>query len=383
MNVGATAMVARSKGAGDPEKANLFLRQALLMTLTFSVVSAVLGYIFAEPLVRFMGAADPQTLAGGVSYLRIQMLGLVFLALTSTVTATLRGAGNSRTAMVYNVISNVINVIFNYLLIYGNFGFPRMEVAGASLATIIGQMVAFVLAYRAVMSGRNYLHLRLSDGFRPSKDALSSIVKIGLPAMVEQLIMRAGVIIYTKMVASLGTVPYATHQICLNIQALSFMNGQAFAVSATSLVGQSLGKKRPDMAQAYSKRTRRIALLVSIFLASIFFFFGRNIIGLYTKEAEIIATGSILMMLVAVVQPLQSSQFVLAGALRGAGDTKSVAVCTFLTILLVRPGIAYITIFGLGWGVIGAWIALVIDQAIRSGLIMLRFYSGKWKQIKI
>ncbi len=117
-------------------------------------------------MVRFMGAADAETLAGGTIYLRIQMIGLVPLALTSTFTATLRGVGHTRVAMVYNLIANFVNVIGNYLLIHGHFGFPRLEMAGASLATVIGQLVAFSIALRVVLRGDHYLHLRLKEGFK-------------------------------------------------------------------------------------------------------------------------------------------------------------------------------------------------------------------------
>ena len=200
--------------------------------------------------------------------------------------------------------------------------------------------------------------------------------------MVEQLV-RTGIIIYVKTVASLGTVAYATHQVCLNIHGLSFMNGQAFAVSATSLVGQSLGKKRPDMAQAYSLRTRRIGMVVSIIFASALFLFGRQIITLYTDDLEIIERGSKILMFVAFVQPFQASQFILAGALRGAGDTRATAIVTFITVLLVRPGLAIWTIKGLNWGLEGAWVALVADQLLRSLLVLMRYNSGKWKTIKV
>jgi putative MATE family efflux protein len=386
MNVGATAMVARCKGANDPQRANLMLRQAILLTFILSTVSAIAGYVFAEQLIGLMGATDPLSLSGGAIYFKIQMAGLPLLALTATATATLRGIGNSRTAMVYNLTANIVNVAFNYLLIYGSFGFPRWEVAGASLATVIGQTVAFVMAFIALLGGKSYIRLYIRDGFRPEKSAIKSIVKIGMPAMLEQLIMRTGFILYTRMVAGLGVIAFATHQICMNVQTFSFMNGQAFAVSATSLTGQSLGKKRIDMAQAYIKRTRRIGMVVSICIALAFFFAGGRIISLYTSgpdAGKIIEMGARLMMLVALVQPLQSSQFILAGALRGAGDTRSIAVITFITILVVRPGIAYIMLYVFKTGIIGAWIALVADQALRSLFVLLRYYSGKWKYIKV
>jgi putative MATE family efflux protein len=330
-----------------------------------------------------MGAADRETLAGGTVYLQIQMIGLVPLALTSTFTATLRGVGHTRVAMVYNLMANLVNVVLNYLLINGHYGFPRLELAGASLATIIGQTVAFGLALRVVLKGDHYLHLRLKGGIKIQWNHVRNIVTIGIPSMIEQFAMRTGVIVYARTVASLGTIVYATHQIAMNIQAMSFMTGQAFAVSATSLMGQSLGKKRPDMAQSYSNHTRRLGMAVSLFLAAAFFFFGRQIVSLYTNDLSVIEQGTRILKLVALIQPFQSSQFILAGALRGAGDTRATMVITFVTVLLVRPGLALLLINVFHWGLDGAWIALVTDQLLRSALVLLRYNSGKWKKVKI
>jgi len=383
LNVGATALVARYKGEGSQEKANMVLRQALLLTFILSLISSIGGFIFSRNMIQFMDAPDSLTLEQGTLYLKIQMAGFVTLALTSTITAALRGVGNSKIAMVYNLTANVVNVIFNYLLINGNLGFPRMEVAGASLATVIGQLVAFILAMGAILRGKQYITLRFRDGFKPNLQVIKPIFKIGMPALIEQVFMRIGVITYVRTVASLGTVAYATHQICMNIQAMSFMTGQAFGVSSTSLVGQSLGKRRPDMAQAYSSRTNRIGILVSIGLAFIFFFMGEPIVALYTDEQEVIKQGAGILMLVALVQPLQSSQFTLSGTLRGAGDTRSIAIITFITVMLIRPGLAMFCIYQLKWGLEGAWIALVADQFTRSLLVMLRYRTGKWKSIKV
>ena len=383
MNVGATALVARFKGEGSPQKANRILRQAFLLTFVLSLFSSVVGYIFSEDMVRFMGATEAITLEQGTIYLKIQMIGFVPLALTSTATATLRGVGNTRIAMVYNLVANALNVVLNYVLINGYYGFPRMEVAGASLATIIGQFVAFVMAMVVLLRGRQYIWLNLRDGFKPDWQALKSIFNIGIPAIIEQAFMRTGMIIYAKTVASLGTVDFATHNIAMNIQAMSFMTGQAFGISGTSLVGQSLGRRRPDMAQAYSSHTRRVGLLIAVLLSLIFFFLGKPIVSLYTNEAEVIKQGARILMYVALVQPLQSSQFILAGALRGAGDTRATAIISFITILIIRPVLAAYTIHILGWGLDGAWLALLADQAIRSLLVLFRFNSGKWKSIKV
>src|SRR5690606_22332373 len=148
-------------------------------------------------------------------------------------------------------------------------------------------------------------------------------------------------------------------------------------------MGQSLGKRRPDMAQAYSSRTRRIGTIISIILGFMFFFFGEPIMTLYTDDPSVISQGAQILKLVALIQPFQSTQFILAGALRGAGDTRATAIITFITILLLRPGLAKFTINSLDWGLKGAWIAIAADQVVRSLLIVMRYRSGKWKNIKI
>ena len=382
MNTGVTALVARNRGRGDQEKANLVVRQGLLFTFCATVLMSVLGVIFARPMVIFMGSTEETVTVWATQYLQIQMAGFLTMALTSTITASLRAVGDSKTCMIYNMIANGVNVFFNWLLIYGNLGFPALGVAGASIATVIGQFVAFAIAISVMLKGNGFLKLEFRKGFKPDLGVLGDMLNIGLPAMVEQLLMRAGIIIYAKTVASLGTVAYATHQICMNIQALSFMTGQAFAVSATTLMGQSLGKRRYDMAQAYTSRTRTVGFLFSLVLASIFILFGGNIVGLYNSNPEIVRIGGHIMLIVAFLQPFQSSQFIVAGGLRGAGDTRTTAMITFVTVLLVRPVFAIILI-RMGLGLYGAWYALAADQLLRSALVLARYQSGKWKTIRL
>lgn len=382
MNTGVTALVARNRGTNNKEEANLIVRQGLLFTFVTTIIASILGTVFAKPMVIFMGSTEDIVTQWATSYLQIQMIGFLSVALTSTITAALRAVGDSKTPMIYNLIANGVNVVFNWLLIYGHLGFPEMGVAGASLATVIGQVVAFIIAFTVLLRGNGFLKLEFKLGFKPDKVVLGNIVNIGLPAMLEQLIMRAGMVIFAKTVATLGTTQFATHQVCMNIQALSFMTGQAFAVSATSLMGQSLGKKRFDMAQAYCSRTRRVGLVSSLLLAAIFVFFGGQIVGLYNSDPNIIQMGGRIMFFVAFLQPFQSSQFIIAGGLRGAGDTKATAKYTLITVLLIRPIVAIILV-KTGLGLYGAWVAMACDQLVRSGLVLNRYNSGKWKLIKL
>lgn len=382
MNTGVTALVARNRGIHNKSGANLVFRQGLLFTFITTLILSVLGTIFARPMVIFMGSTEELVTQWATQYLQIQMIGFLTVALTSTITAALRAVGDSKTCMIYNLIANVVNVVFNWLLIYGNLGFPEMGVAGASLATVIGQFVAFIIALCVVIRGNGFLKLNLKAGFKPNKPVLGNIMNIGLPAMAEQLIMRAGMIIFAKTVASLGTISFATHQVCMNIQALSFMTGQAFAVSATTLIGQSLGKHRPDMAQAYCSRTRTVGFYFSLLLAAIFALGGEEIVHLYNSNPEIIYIGGRIMLFVAFLQPFQSSQFIIAGGLRGAGDTRITAMITLITVLFIRPSVAILSV-NHGWGLYGAWTALACDQILRSFLVLRRYNSGKWKLIKV
>lgn len=380
MNVGTTAMIARARGRKDAEAANLFLRQGMSLTFVLSVIMSIIGYIFARPLCAFIGASDLQTLEAATEYLQIMMIGMVGLALTNVVTSALRGVGNTRAPLIYNVIANTVNIFFNYVLITGQLGFPRLEVRGAAIATVIGQTTAFVIAMIVITFNKSFVRLDWKpSGFKLQKAAVSDIVRIGLPAAGEQLVMRAGMILYNRIVASLGTNAYATHTICMNIQALTFMNGQAFAVSATSLVGQSLGKKRPDMAQAYSKTSQNTGFFVALIFAATFLVAGGKIVGLYTDVDEIIRAGQKILLFVAFVQPFQSSQLILAGAMRGAGDTKFVAYITAFTMLVVRPAIAALLVYVFHLGIMGAWYALAADQLTRTLLVFMRYHSGKWK----
>ena len=365
MNTGVTALVARYKGTGDMKKANLVVRQGLMFTFFATIILSIIGVVFAEPMVIFMGSTEEQVTVWATQYLQIQMAGFITMAITSTITAALRGVGDSRSSMIYNLIANLVNVFFNWMLIYGNLGMPELDVAGASIATVIGQFVAFCISMVLLVRGNGFLKLQFKLGFKPHKETLLDLLNIGLPAMIEQLLMRAGMIIFSRTVAGLGTVPYATHQVCMNIQALSFMTGQALAVSSTTLMGQSLGKRRPDMAQAYCSRTRRVGM------------------GLYNSTPEIVETGARILLIVAVLQPLQTSQFIIAGGLRGAGDTRATAVITFITVLLVRPAVAIVLINYTSLGLYGAWIAMACDQLLRSTLVLLRFQCGKWKTIRM
>ncbi len=390
-NVGSTALIARFRGAGQQGDACRVMRQNMMLTLFISAVMSVIGYIFAEPMIRFMGSNEPQTLAWGIQYFRIQMVGLTSQTLAMSVTAALRGVGNTRASLVLNTSSNIVNVFLNYGLIYGNFGMPRMEVAGASIATVAGQMVALAGALIILYRGRQYVFLLPKDSFMPDIPLIKRITRIGLPALGEQLCMRFGMTVFVKTVTSLGDIAFATHQIGMSMMNISFMNGQAFGIAATTLVGQSLGKKKPKLAYHYARLTGWMGQGVSVFIAMIFIIFRKQLISMFIgadvdpsiDTEQIVLLGSQILLVLAALQPFQSSQLILAGALRGAGDTRYTLVVILVGMLFLRPALSWTAVNVLHWGLVGAWSAMFVDQFSRFVLVRLRFQSGKWTTVKV
>ena len=195
-----------------------------------------------------------------------------------------------------------------------------------------------------VFSGKHYLHFEIPKTFQIDSGSMKDVVSIGFPAMVEQLFMRAGVMIFTRAVAGLGDTLYATHQICMSVQALSFMMGQAFAAADTTLMGQSLGKRREDMADVYMRSTLRVGIIASVVLGILITVFNKQLVWIYNTDPDVIAAGSGIMILIAVSQPLQAVQFIVSGGLRGAGDTRYTAFVIMITTLGVRSVLAVLLV---------------------------------------
>ena len=383
MNVGATAVIARFRGQKKRDRCNNVFKHAMLLNLLMSLIFMGVGLASSRWLIEFMGGEkiSREAVALGVEYLKIQMYGFVPLCITITVTAALRGIGDTKTPMIYNTVANVINLGFNYVMIYGHFGCPKMGVAGASWATNIGQTVAFVIAMWVAFRKKHYVYIDLREKFRFDKSLMTDVVGIGVPSMLEQLLMRLGLIIYTRQVTGLGDTVYATHNVLMSIQSMSFMIGQAFANAATTLMGQSIGKHRYDMSAVYMRRTRDLGILSSFVIMALMVLFNRQIIAMFKNDAQVISMGAPILYLLAASQPFQADQFIVSGGLRGAGDTRFTAVVMAVTVLGLRSGLAIITIRYMNLGLWGAWIALVIDQCSRTFIMAMRYSSGRWKLI--
>ncbi|WP_313164820.1 MATE family efflux transporter [Sedimentibacter sp.] len=382
LNIGVTAVVARRKGEDNREDANKALRQSLVICGFLSLILSVLGIIYARPLIGFAGA-QKEVVEIAVTYFRIICVGNFFTSLSLTINAAQRGAGNTRISMKTNIAANMVNLFFNFLLIKGHLGFPALGVTGAAIATAIGNTIGFLLSLKSITFAHEFLGLRKKQSWKLEKEIISSVLGISSSAFVEQVFMRVGFFTTNKLVAGLGMISYATHQICVNIMSISFAFGDGLGIAASALVGQSLGAKRSDLATIYGKSLQRIALTVGLIFVFIFLFGGSFLVSLFADDAAVIAAGATIMLTIAATAPIQSSNVVVGGILRGAGDTKFVAITSFLSIGLVRPGATWLFCYPLGFGLIGAWFAFGTDQVLRLFINYMRFLKGGWTKIKV
>lgn len=382
LNIGVTVLTARRKGEGNRQDANQYLSNAVIISIALAVILSVLGIVFAREFLLFAGAsADYIDLA--VTYFRIIEIGNIFYSIGLTITAAQRGIGKTKISMITNLAANLINLVFNALLINGLLGFPKLGVTGAAIATVIGNVVSFVIAVISVTSKNGYLNLNFAKLFRPHADKMLDIWNIAKNTLIEQLFMRAGFFIYAKMVASLGTAPYAAHMVCMNVMTISFGLGEGLQIANTSLVGQSMGRKRVDMAKIYTGITKRIGIIIAVILSISVILLSDQIAGLFTTDVEVIQLCEIPLTILSLTVLFQIPQVIIVGALRGAGDVRFVAILMLVSVALVRPTMAYILSYPAGLGLNGAWIALFIDQLTRNLISSWRFSQGKWKEINV
>ena len=389
LNIGVTAIVARRKGEGRQEEANLTLKNALILSFSLSVAVAAVSVIFAEPLMRLAGGhnrtpEDAQVLKGAVNYFVIMAAALPVNAVSLCVNAALRGVGDTRIPMKVNIVSNLVNVLFNFLLIFGFLGFPRLEIRGAAIASVIGMSCGMLLSILAVTRSKSsYLRFKRGDSWRFDRNTMRSIIKVGGNAMIEQFSVRAGFFLYTRIMYSLGVTMFAAHNIAMQFMALTFNFADGLSVAATSLVGQNLGRERRDLSLLYGRIAQRIALLVSlvigIFTALMRYPVSQLFINPGTPDAaQVILFATETLLVVALLQPLQMSTVVLSGALRGAGDNLYVAGVMLLCVSVTRPLMTWLAVDVLHLGLAMTWLVSLSEIGLRLFFFMTRFEGGKW-----
>ncbi len=382
LNTGTTVIVSRRKGENNQEGARKSLRNALVLSVAISLVSTIVGLVFSRQILMFAGA-NQDYINEAMIYFNIVLMGNFFYLISLTITAAQRGVGNTKISLITNVSANIVNIIFNYLLINGIWIFPRWGVAGAAVATAMGNVVSLILAIYNLSKKDNFLHLNFKQDWTLDSKTLVSIWKISSSSLIEQVFIRIGFMMYAKAVAGLGTLQFATHYIVMQVMSITFSAGDGLSIATSSLVGQSLGAKRPDLAYLHGKVSQRIGMVISFTLAILIIFNRSLIISLFSVDSEIIDLGAQILIILSFIIQFQIAQVITVGSLRGAGDVRFVAMLSLLSVTIIRPVLTYILAYTLGFGLYGAWFSVVFDQMIRFFVGRYRFKQAEWVKIEV
>ena len=385
INVAISALVARRKGEERREDANKIALTAFLFVLIAAAFISVIFVSNADLILSWCGT-NADTHAEAVEYFSIIMSGIVFNVIQMSVNSAQRGSGNTKITMRTNIVSNTLNVFGNWVLIGGHLGFPALGVRGAALATVFGSLVASVMSVLSILGKDTFISIPyiIRERIRPAWNSFQNIIHVGYSIFFEQLLMRIGFMATALMAANQGTEAMAAHQVSMNLMGLAFSFGDGLQAAAVALIGHSLGAKLPEQAKAYGATCKFMGLTISIILGFVYFFGGNTLFGLFFPDEPHIVTICIHISYVIIVTILfQISQVIYMGCLRGAGDTKYTALCSMLSVTIIRTIFSYVCCYWFHWGIIGIWMGILADQVSRYIFGSIRFKQGKWVNIRI
>ena len=376
---GTTALLSRAYGADNKLDGKKAFAQSFFIAVPLGIFLTIIFLLFSEQIINLVGNAKDMNLKDAILYQNMTVIGFPFLGVSIATFYAFRAMGENKIPMIGNTLALVLKIILNFLLVY----LFKWGIFGAALSTTLTRLFSAIFSiYLVFWSKKNWISLELKD-LKFDYFTSKRILKVGIPAAVEQLGLRIGMLIFEMMVISLGNLSYAAHKIALTAESISFNLGFAFSFAASALVGQELGKGSSQKALKNGYICTIIAMIVMSTFGLLFFIIPQFLVSLFTKDKDVIELATMALKIVSICQPFSGASMVLAGALRGAGDTKSVLLITYLGIFLIRIPITYLFLDVLNFGLAGAWIVMTIDLVIRSSLAFYIFRRGKWKYLQV
>ncbi|MDK2932844.1 MAG: hypothetical protein PWP27_654 [Clostridiales bacterium] len=352
-NIGATAMISRSYG----EKNYLRLNQVLGQNLSLNIIIGIAMTIFSLSLGHRMMTifeTSHTVLEMSVSYFYIVSYSLVFMFISFAAGASLRGVSDTTTPMLVTGITNLLNIAGNYVLMTGFWIFPEMGIDGAALSTTVSRGIGTVLYIIVLLKGSHHLQLFFTN-LKMSLEIIKPLWRLSYTAAIEQFLLQISFVVISIFVSYLDTTAEAAFRILLNIESLSFMPALGFSIAAASLVGKALGEQNQDKALHTGYIACGLGILWGICIGAIFVVFPAFIIRIFTSDIDIIKESIAAMIIAGIDQPFLAFMVIISGALRGAGDTKTVMVYNSLRLWLMFVPLSYIFIVYLNLGVKSIW----------------------------
>ncbi len=375
VSVGTNVVVAQLWGARRRQDAGEAARHFLLLAIGASFVLAGVGMVGNRFVMEALGA-EPSVIELALPYSTLIFLVFPCTVLIQVLAAVLQGSGDTKTPMYGLIGVNLLHVLLAYPLIYGMGGFPALGLKGAAIAAGVAEA-----------AGGFYLLLRCRPIFKASTslrlDLIRSIWNVGASVSGERIVQQAGIFVYTKLVLLYGTVAYAAHQVGLSIESFSFLPGYGLAIAAATMVGQSIGAGKYTRAKLENWEANRLAIVIMTGMGLLFFFVPATLFRAFTTDEAVVELGTMFLKIVALLQIPLALTMVLAGSLRGAGDTRFIMGATMIGMWGVRVPLALIAALWMRQSVLLIWAAMIADWTVRMGLLLWRYQSERWRQIQV
>lgn len=387
VTMGFSVQVAHSVGAGDFEKARSILRQSIVACLLFSLCVTAVASAVAFPLPHWLGG-DEAVCPKASLYFLVFVLALPLLTYNYLGGAMLRCAGNMKVPGALNVMMCVLDVMFNFLLIFPSRTVTLLGVGihipGAGLG-VLGAALGTVSAEAITAGAMMFYLLRIQPdlrlhgtrgSFRPTRGVLRKALRISAPMTLEHAVICGAQIAVTVIVAPLGNFAIAANAFAVTAESLCYMPGYGIADAATTLVGQSYGAGRKDLARRFGYITTALGMVTMSLMGVVLYIFAPAVMELMSPVREIVELGASALRIEAFAEPMFAAAIVAYGVMVGVGDTIFPACMNFGSIWLVRLPLA--AILAPTMGLDGVWLAMCIELTFRGAIFLWRLLSGAW-----
>lgn len=382
LSVGTVASIARAKGAGNTERANHILYQSTILAAGLGIFIAIVGNLLARPMLSALGASSAAQ-DYGLQYLRPLLTATSFNYLFLLFAAVFRAVGNTRIPFLVSLLTNAINVLINYCLILGNWGFPALGLQGAAIGTLTSQAVgATLLGWMLYRGALPPISLRVR-GTPIDRKTIAMLLRVGTPAALDMIIVNASFLSIVGMLGRIDEVAVAAHGIGLRIQALAFVPGMSVSQATGALVGQSLGAAKPDEARRVVMASIALCLVIMSVLALTLILLAHPIVRIFdVVPGTPLETYAVSWMrLLGYGMPLAGIYISFVGMLQGAGETKTSLRVNLITTFCFQIPLSYILGFVLGMGALGVWLAFPVAFVLKASAGFLIYRQGRWIKV--
>jgi len=381
LSAAATAMVARRVGEGRPDEAAKAAVQAVFLAVCISVTIGVTGFIFAEDILRLMGANE-MLIRDCSGYTKIMFASNIVIMLIFLFNAVFRGAGNAAYAMWVLWLSNGINIVLDPMLIFGIGPFPELGVQGAAVATTIGRTTGIALQLYLLFRGVGVVKLA-GQKLRLQWSLIKRLVKVAAGGTGQYIIMSASWIFLMRIISEFGSESLAGYTIAIRIIIFTFMPVWGLSNAAATLVGQNLGAGKPERAEISSWRTAHFTMFFLLVVSVVLFTTAHLTIPLFNGNPAVVKAGILTLRIFCASYILFAYGLVFSQSFNGAGDTRTPTVINFICFWLMEIPLGYFLAMKMEWGLAGVCWAVAFSEAVMSIIFIVLFRRGKWKLVKI